>query len=91
MRILIAAGGSGGHIFPAIALGRALKVIDNNVDLLFVGSNKALDRRLFEKEGVRSSLLTANKMPYGLSLRLVPFIAKLLYDVAKKFFCNIKI
>jgi UDP-N-acetylglucosamine--N-acetylmuramyl-(pentapeptide) pyrophosphoryl-undecaprenol N-acetylglucosamine transferase len=86
MKILIAAGGSGGHIFPAIALGRALKASDKSAGLLFVGSNKDLDRRLFEKEGVRFSLLTANKLPYGLSIRLVPFAVKLLYDVAKSFF-----
>jgi len=86
MKILIAAGGSGGHIFPAIALGRAIKAADQSADLLFIGSDKALDRRLFEKEGVRFSLLTANKLPYGVSLRLVPFAAKLLFDIVKSFF-----
>ncbi len=86
MKILIAAGGSGGHIFPAIALGRALKSSDENADLLFVGSDKALDIRLFEKEGVRFSLLTANKLPHGISPRLVPFTARLLYDMVKSFF-----
>ena len=82
-RILIAAGGSGGHIFPAIALGRTMRVIDRNVELFFVGSNKALDRRLFEKEGAPFSLLTANKLPYGLSPRLIPFFFKLLFDMIR--------
>lgn len=86
MKALIAAGGSGGHIFPAIALGRALKAADANASLYFVGSDKALDKRLFEKEGVSFSLLTANKLPYGFSLRLVPFTAKLLFDIVRSLF-----
>lgn len=86
MKILIAAGGSGGHIFPAIALGRALKAIDKGAEVLFVGSDKSLDRRLFEKERVRFSLLTANKLPYRLSLQIVPFAVKLLFDFIKSFF-----
>jgi UDP-N-acetylglucosamine--N-acetylmuramyl-(pentapeptide) pyrophosphoryl-undecaprenol N-acetylglucosamine transferase len=90
MKILIAAGGSGGHIFPAIALGRALKADGKFAEVLFVGSDKSLDRRLFEKERVRFSLLTANKLPYGLSLRIVPFAVKLLFDIAKSFFIMLR-
>ena len=49
MRILIASGGSGGHIFPAIALAEELKLKDPSAGILFVGSDKDLDRRIFEK------------------------------------------
>lgn len=86
MKILIAAGGSGGHIFPAIALGRTLKAADKGAEVFFVGSDKVLDRRIFEKELVRFSLLTANKLPYRMSLRLVPFAAKLMRDTVKSLF-----
>ena len=82
-KVIIAAGGSGGHIFPAIALGRALKRIDPGTEILFVGSNKYLDRRIFEKEGARFELLTTNKLPYRPSLELVSFFAKLLFDIAR--------
>ena len=68
MKVLIACGGSGGHIFPAIALAQGLKEKDSAVDLLFVGSNTALDRRIFEKERCRYKLISSNKLPYKLSL-----------------------
>ncbi len=37
-RIIIAGGGTGGHIFPAIAIANKLKEIDPAVDILFVGA-----------------------------------------------------
>jgi UDP-N-acetylglucosamine--N-acetylmuramyl-(pentapeptide) pyrophosphoryl-undecaprenol N-acetylglucosamine transferase len=88
--VLIAAGGSGGHIFPAIALGRALARADKDIDTLFVGSDKALDRRLFEKEGVSFELLSTNKMPYGLSLAMVPFFFRLTLDIARSLFITLR-
>ena len=86
--ILIAAGGSGGHIFPAIALARALqRSPGESVDIRFVGSDKALDRRIFEKEGFAFSLVSANKFPYKRSLlQLALFFIKLKIDLIKTFF-----
>ncbi|MCX5666275.1 MAG: undecaprenyldiphospho-muramoylpentapeptide beta-N-acetylglucosaminyltransferase [Candidatus Omnitrophica bacterium] len=81
MRILIAAGGSGGHIFPAIALAEELKLKDSSGEIMFVGSDKALDRRIFEKEGFKYRLLSANKLPYKTSFKTVFFIFRLLIDV----------
>ena len=38
MKILISGGGTGGHVFPAIAIAQALKRIDENIEILFVGA-----------------------------------------------------
>jgi len=43
-RILIAAGGTGGHIFPALAVAQALR--DFGADLHWVGSNRGLEARV---------------------------------------------
>ncbi|MFA6321500.1 MAG: undecaprenyldiphospho-muramoylpentapeptide beta-N-acetylglucosaminyltransferase [Candidatus Omnitrophota bacterium] len=86
-KVLIAAGGSGGHIFPAIALAKALQKFPGyDVDIRFVGSNKALDRRIFEKEGFKFSLVSANKFPYKLSLKIIWFLIKFKIDCIKMFF-----
>lgn len=45
-RIIISGGGTGGHIFPAIAIANALKKLDPNTEILFVG---ALGRMEMEK------------------------------------------
>lgn len=83
MRIVIACGGSGGHIFPAVALAEALKAKDKNAQLYFVGSNRSLDKRIFEREGFRFTMLSANKMPYGVSFATLLFLARLQYDILK--------
>ncbi|OCX51481.1 undecaprenyldiphospho-muramoylpentapeptide beta-N-acetylglucosaminyltransferase [Mucilaginibacter sp. PPCGB 2223] len=45
-RIIISGGGTGGHIFPAIAIANALKKLDPTTEILFVG---ALGRMEMEK------------------------------------------
>lgn len=82
-RVLIAAGGSGGHIFPAVALARKLKEVRPDIDILFVGSNKSLDKSIFEKEGFRYSLLSANKLPYRITPKIIFFLIKLKFDCLK--------
>jgi UDP-N-acetylglucosamine--N-acetylmuramyl-(pentapeptide) pyrophosphoryl-undecaprenol N-acetylglucosamine transferase len=42
-RIIISGGGTGGHIFPAIAIANALKNIDPATEILFVGANGRME------------------------------------------------
>ena len=42
-RIIISGGGTGGHIFPAIAIANALKSIDAKTEILFVGANGRME------------------------------------------------
>ncbi|MDP3790598.1 MAG: undecaprenyldiphospho-muramoylpentapeptide beta-N-acetylglucosaminyltransferase [Candidatus Omnitrophota bacterium] len=90
MKVLVACGGSGGHIFPAIALTQGLKERDKTIELLFVGSNNVLDKRIFEKEHLHYSLLSSNKLPYKASMKTIIFFVKLFFDIIKSFFIVIK-
>ena len=38
IKVIISGGGTGGHIYPAIAIANALKEAHSNVDILFVGA-----------------------------------------------------
>jgi UDP-N-acetylglucosamine--N-acetylmuramyl-(pentapeptide) pyrophosphoryl-undecaprenol N-acetylglucosamine transferase len=42
-RIIIAGGGTGGHIFPAIAIANALKKKDETIEILFVGAKEKME------------------------------------------------
>ncbi|HET8829593.1 MAG TPA: undecaprenyldiphospho-muramoylpentapeptide beta-N-acetylglucosaminyltransferase [Pelobium sp.] len=42
-RIIISGGGTGGHIFPAIAIANALKSLDPKTEILFVGANGRME------------------------------------------------
>jgi len=37
-RVIISGGGTGGHIFPAISIANALRIIDPEIEILFVGA-----------------------------------------------------
>jgi len=41
--VIISGGGTGGHIFPAIAIANALKKIDPQTEILFVGANGRME------------------------------------------------
>src|SRR3954470_5630649 len=43
LRVIISGGGTGGHIFPAIAIANALKNIDPAIEILFVGANGRME------------------------------------------------
>ncbi|MBN2452813.1 MAG: undecaprenyldiphospho-muramoylpentapeptide beta-N-acetylglucosaminyltransferase [Candidatus Omnitrophica bacterium] len=83
IRVMIAAGGSGGHIFPAIALGRSLRSRREGIDVMYIGSGKALDKRIFEREGARYATLSANKLPYGMSPEIMAASVKLAFDICR--------
>ncbi len=42
-RIIISGGGTGGHVFPAIAIADALREMDENIKILFVGARHKME------------------------------------------------
>jgi UDP-N-acetylglucosamine--N-acetylmuramyl-(pentapeptide) pyrophosphoryl-undecaprenol N-acetylglucosamine transferase len=42
-KIIISGGGTGGHIFPAISIANALRAIDPDIEILFVGALKKME------------------------------------------------
>jgi UDP-N-acetylglucosamine--N-acetylmuramyl-(pentapeptide) pyrophosphoryl-undecaprenol N-acetylglucosamine transferase len=57
IRVLIAAGGTGGHIFPGVAVARELQRRDPDVALLFVGTARGLETRVVTQEGFNLELI----------------------------------
>jgi len=52
-RIIIAGGGTGGHIFPAIAVANALKREDPSVEILFVGAKGKMEMEKVPQAGYK--------------------------------------
>jgi len=50
-RVVIAGGGTGGHLYPGIALARALMRHDMNIEISFVGTRKGLEAKVLPREG----------------------------------------
>jgi UDP-N-acetylglucosamine--N-acetylmuramyl-(pentapeptide) pyrophosphoryl-undecaprenol N-acetylglucosamine transferase len=83
LRIIIAGGGTGGHIFPAIAIANAIKKIQPEAEILFVGAKGKMEMEKvplagYKIEGLniagfnRSSLIKNIALPYKLVKSLIP-------------------
>ncbi len=53
MKFIISGGGTGGHIFPAIAIAEALKRQDPNAEFLFIGANGRMEMEKVPKAGYK--------------------------------------
>ncbi len=51
MNVVIAAGGTGGHMYPAIAYAKAFQQQNPGVNIVFVGTGKALEKNILRQEG----------------------------------------
>ncbi|MEP6617477.1 MAG: undecaprenyldiphospho-muramoylpentapeptide beta-N-acetylglucosaminyltransferase [Ginsengibacter sp.] len=52
-RIIIAGGGTGGHIFPAIAIANAIRKQDPDVEILFVGAKGKMEMQKIPEAGYK--------------------------------------
>ena len=51
MRVLFAGGGTGGHLFPGLAVAREFQRRDSTTEILFVGTAQGIEFRVVPKEG----------------------------------------
>ena len=58
MRVIFAGGGTGGHLFPGLAVAREFQRRDGLVQILFVGTEQGIEFRVLPKEGFKLEILT---------------------------------
>src|SRR5215467_5640880 len=56
-RVIIAGGGTGGHIYPGIALAREFKERNSTTEILFVGTARGLESKIVPREGFALELI----------------------------------
>ncbi len=56
-RVVVAGGGTGGHLFPGIAVVEELRRRAPNVDVMFVGTERGIENRVLPKLGEKLTLL----------------------------------
>lgn len=90
MKILITGGGTGGHIYPAVAFVNYLKALDPTTEFMYVGTEKGLESKIvptyqipfktIEIQGFRRSLSLQNIKTVYLFLASIRKAQKILRD-----------
>jgi UDP-N-acetylglucosamine--N-acetylmuramyl-(pentapeptide) pyrophosphoryl-undecaprenol N-acetylglucosamine transferase len=62
MRVILAGGGTGGHLYPGLAVAREFQMRDAMTEILFVGTNQGIEARVLPQEGFRLELLSVRGM-----------------------------
>src|SRR5476651_662076 len=83
LRIIISGGGTGGHIFPAIAIANALKKIDPDTEILFVGANGRMEMEKVPAAGYKIIGLDIQGIQRGSIMKNLMFPFKVIGSVRK--------
>ena len=52
MRVVVSGGGTGGHIFPALAICESLDRLDPSGEVLYIGGASGMETEMVPKKGV---------------------------------------
>ena len=51
MRVIITAGGTGGHIYPALAIANKIKELDTSSEILYIGTHNRMEKEIVPAQG----------------------------------------
>jgi UDP-N-acetylglucosamine--N-acetylmuramyl-(pentapeptide) pyrophosphoryl-undecaprenol N-acetylglucosamine transferase len=83
VRIIISGGGTGGHIYPAIAIADELKRRDSKIEILFVGASDRMEMQRVPKAGYKIIGLWISGIQRKRSLKNLVVPIKLLVSLIK--------
>jgi UDP-N-acetylglucosamine--N-acetylmuramyl-(pentapeptide) pyrophosphoryl-undecaprenol N-acetylglucosamine transferase len=77
MRVILAGGGTGGHLFPGLAVAREFQRRDAMTEILFVGTDRGIEARVLPREGFPLATITVK----GLKGRGIRGLLDALYGI----------
>ena len=81
MTVVIAGGGTGGHLFPGLALAEEFRKRDDSVEVVFVGTEHGIEARVIPREGYPLKFVRAEGIVGKSFFRKVRSIAKVFLSV----------
>jgi UDP-N-acetylglucosamine--N-acetylmuramyl-(pentapeptide) pyrophosphoryl-undecaprenol N-acetylglucosamine transferase len=76
--IAFTGGGTGGHIYPGLAVASELKKLFGNIRLIWIGSSSGMDRSLVEEAGIDFFGIPSGKLRRYFSLRTAVDVFKVI-------------
>jgi UDP-N-acetylglucosamine--N-acetylmuramyl-(pentapeptide) pyrophosphoryl-undecaprenol N-acetylglucosamine transferase len=77
MRVVFAGGGTGGHVYPALAVAEELMKDRLDSDILFIGGNRGIEQKIVKDSGFRVKTIPICGFPRKLSPAIITFTWKL--------------
>ena len=81
MKIVLTGGGTGGHVYPAISIGQALREAAPGVELLYIGSSHGPEGEIARNAGIDFIAIPSGPLSKALSMRNVSSFGKLIAGV----------
>ena len=86
LKILIAAGGTGGQVFPAIAIADEIKKLRSNAELLFVGTKGKIESRVVPQQGYVLAFIWISGFHRSVRIDNLLFPIKVFVSLVQSFF-----
>lgn len=83
MKIAISGGGTGGHIYPALALVRELKKNHPDAEFLYIGTEKGLENKIVPREGIPFETIDITGFKRSLSMENFKTVMRFFKGVKK--------
>ena len=83
MRVVLSGGGTGGHIYPALAIAQHIQDMEPGSELLYIGSSRGLERELAAKSNIPFEAIEITGFRRSLSLENVKTILRFLQGVRR--------
>ena len=86
MRVIISAGGTGGHIYPALSIINKIKENDKNAEILYVGTTDRMEKDIIPKHDISYYGIKVRGFDRKLSLdniRTIKYFISAFYEMKK--------
>ena len=85
MKIIVTGGGTGGHIYPALAIARGLKETYLGCDILYIGTSKGLEAKIVPKTEINYRFITVEGLPRKVNFQSLKSGFKLIKGLGQSF------
>ncbi|MCB0348425.1 MAG: undecaprenyldiphospho-muramoylpentapeptide beta-N-acetylglucosaminyltransferase [Bdellovibrionales bacterium] len=90
-KIILTGGGTGGHIYPGLAVAQALQKIDPDLKIIFVGADRPLDKTILLKIGYPFYLLPIGPLNVNSTLKKIITLLGIPWAFLKAYFLLLRL
>lgn len=85
MRVIIAGGGTGGHLFPGLAIAEEFKNRDYSTEVIFVGTEDGIEARVVPREGYPIKFLRVEGLVGVSAIKKIKAIVKAFFSIVDSY------